>query len=91
VEGDPNIARPGGNVIIQNERIIRFAQDDEPYYGNQLWAFEITKLTTEAYEEKRIGRKPFLKGSDFWNKRGMHQISPVRIGPNKWIACVDGY
>ena len=91
VRGNPNTARPGGNVAVFDNRIVRYAQDDYPYYGNQVWAFEITSLTTENYEEQKIGNKPVLKGIDNWNTRGMHHISPCRVDGNKWIAGVDGY
>lgn len=91
IEGDANIARPGGNVIVFDNRIVRYTQDDDPYYGNQVWAFEITTLTTKNYEERRIGSRPILKGFDNWNTRGMHTISACRVGGNRWIASVDGY
>lgn len=90
IEGDANIARPGGNVVVFDNRIIRFTQDDEPYYGNQVWAFEITELSRSVYEEEMVGNQPVLKGYDNWNSRGMHHISPYRINENEWIACVDG-
>jgi len=92
VSGDANIARPGGNVIVfDTHRIVRYTQDDDPYYGNQVWAFEITALTKTSYEEHRVGRMPILKGFDNWNTRGMHQISPCQVSDNGWIASVDGY
>jgi hypothetical protein len=91
VFGDANKAAPAGPVILFDNRIVRYAQDVTPYYGNQVWAFEITGLTPENYQERQIGRKPILKGCDNWNTRGMHQISPVRIKVNQWIAAVDGY
>ncbi|MFA4952612.1 MAG: hypothetical protein WC584_00125 [Candidatus Pacearchaeota archaeon] len=91
VDGDSSIARPAGNVVFYNKEIIRFAQDDESNYGNQVWAFEITKLTKEDYEEKRIGNKPILKGCEKWNKRGMHHISAIKDKKGEWIASVDGY
>lgn len=90
ISGDSNITRPAGNVIIFDNRIFRFAQDDYPNYGNQVWAFEITNLTKQDYKEKRIDDKPFLKGYDNWNERGIHQISICRIANNNWIAAVDG-
>ena len=92
ISGDANISRPGGNVIVfDNNRIVRYAQDDDPYYGNQVWAFEITTLTKTSYEEHRVGRAPILKGFDNWNTQGMHQISPCHVSGNGWIASVDGY
>jgi len=90
INGNANIARPAGNVIIFNNQIIRFTQDDDPYYGNQVWAFEITTLTKKEYKEQMIGNRPILKGYKEWNMQGMHHISLCRIG-DKWIAVVDGY
>jgi hypothetical protein len=92
INGDANISRPGGRVIVfDNDRIVRYTQDCDPYYGNQVWAFEITTLTKKSYEEHRVGRTPILKGFDNWNTRGMHQISPCQVNGNGWIASVDGY
>ena len=90
IDDDANIARPGGCVVVFDNRIIRYAQDDEPYYGNQVWALEITELSRENYEEQVVGEKPVLKGYDNWNSRGMHHISPCRISEDFWIASVDG-
>lgn len=90
--GDANIARPAGRVIVIDGWLFRYAQDCEPYYGNEVRAFEITELTTTNYEEKEIEGNPVLKGSGSgWNAKRMHHIDAHRIGDNQWIACVDGY
>jgi hypothetical protein len=88
-----NIARPGGRVIVCDEqKIIRYTQDNKYVYGNQVRAFEITKLTEIDYEEKEVKENPILKASGLgWNKTGMHHIDPHPIKSHKWIACVDGY
>lgn len=92
ISGDANILRPGGNVVVfDTHRIVRYTQDCDPYYGNQVWAFEITTLTETSYEEHRVSRTPILKGFDNWNTRGMHHISPCQVSGNGWIASVDGY
>jgi hypothetical protein len=91
VNGNPNYARPGGNVVEMNGKLVRFAQDDDPSYGNQVWAFEIQKLTTADYQEKKIGWRPILKGKEKWNRNGMHQLSPFQLENGDWIAVVDGY
>jgi hypothetical protein len=90
VNGNPEIARPGGAVVHMNGRLYRFAQDDAKYYGRQVWAVEITKLSTTEYEEKKVGRSPVLKGYERWNRRGMHHLCPVKTADG-WIAAVDGY
>ena len=90
--GDANIARPGGRVIVMDDRLFRYTQDCEPNYGNQVRAFEITELTTTTYEEREIEGNPVLERSRTgWNSMGMHHIDPHRIGDKQWIACVDGY
>lgn len=91
IHGDMNISRPGGNVVVFDNRIIRYTQDDDPYYGNQVWAFEITNISKTTYEENKIGNTPVIKGYDNWNTRAMHQVSPYKVNDSTWIAAVDGY
>ncbi|GAA6617518.1 hypothetical protein [Scytonema sp. NUACC26] len=92
IEANLNIARPGGRVIVHDERIFRYTQDDEHLYGSKVRAFEITELTTTTYVEKEVRENPILKASGFgWNKTGMHNIDPHQIIEGKWVACVDGY
>ncbi|HDH53130.1 MAG TPA: hypothetical protein ENH24_01430 [Nitrospirae bacterium] len=91
IEGDANIARPGGRVLVFDGRLVRYTQDDDPVYGNQVRAFEITELTTSGYKEKELPGSPVLKpGGTGWNRDGMHNIDPYRTGKNKWMAVVDG-
>ena len=92
VEGDGNIARPGGRVAVFDGRIVRYTQDDDPTYGNQVRAFEITTLTEKAYVEQEVDENPILQPSGSgWNGEKMHHIDPHQTNDNKWIACVDGY
>ena len=92
VDGNPNIARPGGRVIIFGDKIIRYAQDDYPRYGNQVRAFEIIELTPTDYREREFQPSPILTATGSgWNAVGMHHIDPHQIEGGKWIACVDGY
>ena len=92
IERDANIARPGGRVLIFDGQIVRYTQDDDPTYGNQVRAFEITELTTTSYKETEVKENPIFNASGAgWNAEGMHNIDPLQINKNKWIACVDGY
>jgi len=92
IKENANIARPGGRVLIHDKRIFRYTQDDYPTYGNQVWAYEITELTTTSYKEKEVNKLPVLKATgNGWNGLGMHQIDPYQISEGKWIACVDGF
>jgi hypothetical protein len=91
VVDDPNGARPGGRVVSLDGRLLRFAQDDYPGFGNRLVAFEILRLTPDLYEERRVEGGPVLQASGSgWNADGMHHADAHRIGSHRWIACVDG-
>ena len=45
VADDPDIARPGGRLIVYQDSLYRMGQDCSPSYGNQLHAFEITEIS----------------------------------------------
>jgi len=89
--GDPHHARPGGRVVLYQDRIIRFAQDCWPRYGLQVHAFEVTVLETQEYRECPVGPCPILgpTGSG-WNSSGMHHVDPHPIAEDDWLACADG-
>ena len=91
VAGDANIARPGGRVLVLDDGVVRYTQDDDPTYGNQVRAFKITQLTTTNYEEREVMENPILNASgNGWNGKGMHHVDAHKIGENSWIASVDG-
>jgi hypothetical protein len=91
ISGNAHIARPGGRVVVMNDKIIRYTQDCQPFYGTQLRAFEITELTTTSYQEREIDQSLVLKPTGVgWNGAGMHHIDPHFIHEGQWIACVDG-
>jgi hypothetical protein len=76
---------------VQDGHIFRFAQDDEPTYGNQVQVFEITELTPTCYREKEAAPTAVIKASGTgWNAHGMHNIDAHPGENGKWIACVDG-
>lgn len=92
VRENAHIARPGGRVLTIDGRIIRYAQDCYPVYGTQVWAVELSKLTTEEYEEHLACESQILTPSGTgWNGAGMHHIDPHRMDDGSWIACVDGW
>jgi hypothetical protein len=91
VKGDKSIARPAGRVILNNKKIIRYAQDNLLDYGRRVRAFEILRMTEDDYDEKEITINPSLEGTGYgWNACGIHHIDSHEIGENDWIACVDG-
>ena len=90
VKFNKHISRPGGRVIIYKGKPYRFAQDDKPFYGVGIYAFEITEITEKTYKEKPVSSKHILSGSGHgWNSVGMHHIDLHKLG-DKWIAVVDG-
>jgi len=92
IAGDPHIARPAGKIVSLGDRLIRYAQDDYPTYGQQVWAFEVTELTTGRYMERKVPPSPILQpGQCGWNQFGMHHVDPHETNDGSWLACVDGY
>jgi len=91
VTGTADVARPGGRVVMVSGRPVRFAQDDFPTYGNQVRAFEITRLTLTDYEEREVPGKAVLSaGGRGWHADGMHHIDAHKLAEDRWFACVDG-
>ncbi|MCF2147316.1 hypothetical protein IQ276_012995 [Desmonostoc muscorum LEGE 12446] len=91
IQGNKNIARPAGRVIVFDGKIVRYTQDCERIYGHQVRAFEITELTEINYQEKEVKTNSVIKASGVgWNQIGMHHIDAHQIDQDKWIACVDG-
>jgi hypothetical protein len=85
-------ARPGGRVFEYAGRLFRYAQDDAPWYGLQVWGLEITELTTRTYAERLVQDTPVLQRRRFgWNSLGMHHVDPHPLGEHRWLACVDGH
>jgi hypothetical protein len=67
--------------------------DIAPAVGShQIMALEITDISPTSYSEKLVSPDPILKASGTgWNLQGMHQIAPVQLAPDEWIASVDGF
>jgi hypothetical protein len=60
-------------------------------YGHGARAFEIYQLTTRSYKERLVPmHPPIVADGSGWNADGMHQVSPLRVGPHRWLAAVDG-
>ena len=92
IVNNSNIARPAGRVIKLNNDIIRFSQNDNPYYGKSLNMFKVEKLNEVEYAESQI--EISLEASnidDSWNKDGMHHIDCSQINNNEWLIAVDGH
>jgi len=91
VDGNANIARPGGRLLVYKKRLFRYAQDDHPTYGNGVRVFEITRLTMSSYEEKELSPNPVIRATGSgWNRDGMHHVDAHQVLPGQWVAAVDG-
>ena len=92
--------RPGGRPIQWNDQLIRFAQDNTDYYGQQLRAWQVTRMNRLWYSEVPLFDKPILQGAGsdrVWNGRCMHHIDPFLFqssengnGALEIVALVDG-
>jgi hypothetical protein len=92
IQANPHIARPAGRAGLLSDRLIRFGQDCSPVYGRCVRAFEIADLTPETFTERPLLKRP-LFGPNWrhWAQGGMHHVDPHPIGPNRWLASVDGW
>ncbi|MCP4706406.1 MAG: hypothetical protein GY865_17545, partial [candidate division Zixibacteria bacterium] len=85
-------ARPGGRVVIADDKIIRYAQDCRKDYGFALRAFEIVSLSRTNYEEIELHDSPIVKATGKgWNANRMHHLDPHLLPDNSWLASTDGY
>ena len=92
-------SRPGGRPVLQNNKLVRFSQDCTDYYGQQLRAWNVTRMNRLWYSEEPLYREPILLGAgDGWNARCMHHIDAFRVPAvnsgqgieHEWLAFVDG-
>jgi hypothetical protein len=93
VVSDLHKARPSGRMLVYQDRLYRYTMDVAPPIGtHQVWAYEITELTPTRYAERLAADHPVLQpGHSGWNQQAMHQIDPVQVGPDEWVASVDGF
>ncbi|NMW21262.1 MAG: hypothetical protein HKK67_06450 [Chlorobiaceae bacterium] len=88
----PHYARPAGRVIINDDNIYRYAQDEVPNYGTKVWAFRILELTEENYREEPASEEAVLQpGKEWWNRDGMHTVDAHETRAGEWMAMVDGF
>jgi hypothetical protein len=92
VAGDSHYSRPGGRIFMYEGNLVRFAQDDAPYYGISIWALKVTHLNESEYEEEIVSYNPVVTwGTEWWNLHGMHQVDIFMQKDGYYFAAVDGY
>ena len=93
VSGNVHKSRLSGRLIIYNGKLYRFTMDVKPPVGtHQVMAYEITEITPTSYAEKLAQQTPVvMPSSSGWNGQAMHQLDPVQVDSDSWIASVDGF
>jgi hypothetical protein len=93
VVDDVHKARPSGRLLIYDGKLYRFTMDIDPPAGtHQVMAYEITEITPTSYSEVLAQDAPVLMASGSgWNGQAMHQLDPVQVDEDSWIASVDGF
>jgi hypothetical protein len=92
IQGNKHISRPAGRLLVLDDRLYRFAQDDTPVYGTQVFAFEVLELSPTKYKEAPVPGGPVIKSSaGAWNVSHMHQVDLHQVEGGGWLAAVDGY
>lgn len=93
VVGDVHKSRPSGRLLIYEGKLYRFTMDINPPVGtHQVMAYEITEITPETYSEKLAQEAPVVMPSGSgWNGQAMHQLDPVQVDSDSWVASVDGF
>jgi hypothetical protein len=93
VTGDVHKSRPSGRLLIYDDKLYRFTMDIDPPVGtHQVMAYEITEITPDTYAEQLAQETPVVMPSGSgWNGQAMHQLDPVQVDDDSWIASVDGF
>lgn len=93
VVGDVHKSRPSGRLLVLDNKLYRFTMDIDPPVGtHQVMAYEIMEITPEIYSEQLAQEAPVVMPSGSgWNGQAMHQLDPVQIDANSWVAAVDGF
>ena len=93
VVGDVHKSRPSGRLLLYDGNLYRFTMDIDPPVGtHQVMAYEIIEITSTDYSEKLAQEAAVLRASGSgWNGQAMHQLDPVQVDANSWIASVDGF
>lgn len=93
VEADLHKARPSGRVLVLDDKLYRFTMDVDPSVGTHMvWAYEITDISPTSYAEEKAFDEPVIAADGSgWNEKAMHQLDPVQVGEDEWVASVDGF
>ncbi|MBT4256319.1 MAG: hypothetical protein HOD87_09695, partial [Gammaproteobacteria bacterium] len=90
VTEDRGQSRPAGRVLkLKNGSIIRTCQKCDVRYGQQVRAFEVTKLSAVEYEEYELSQSPFFRDSeDADSCQRMHHFDAI-VDNDRWYIVTD--
>ena len=54
-------------------------------------AISFVFVSCEKGEEPFPGNPILSPGKSAWTMHGMHHLDAHELGPDDWVACVDGY
>ena len=76
-----------------DDKLYRFTRDVDPSVGTHMvWAYEITDISPTSYAEEKAFDEPVIAADGSgWNEKAMHQLDPVQVGEDEWVASVDGF
>ncbi len=87
----PDRSRPAGNFIRHNNCIYRVAQDCSSSDIRRIRYFEVTTLTTTAYEEHEVKANANLEPkNNSWNAIASHHLDTHKLDNEHWVGCTDG-
>jgi hypothetical protein len=85
---DKALSRNAGRPVYIGGKLLRFAQDCERTYGENINVLEITDLSRRSYSETLM-IKDLFKGKQEWMALGCHHIS-VAPYKNEFLVAIDG-
>jgi len=91
VKESSHSGRMAGRIIPFDGKLIRYAQDCRGSYGSAVYAFAITRLSVDEYQEEILSAGPIITATGkSWNAHGMHHVDMIQLDNGKWRAFVDG-
>lgn len=60
---DPSCARMGGRLLVHDNRLYRFGQNNSDAYGDGIYIMEVIRCDPDVYEERKVGELRFSDAS----------------------------
>lgn len=91
VAGRPEAVRPAGRPVARDDGFLLFFQDCARHYGERVWAYTVTDLSTETYRDELASPDPVVgpTGGLGWNAGRMHHVDAWLL-EDRWLCAVDG-